>query len=332
MITSSKDTEFLVLNNLKDRDLFNYCLANKAASSICNNEDFWRNRYHSVYGETGVTPSSTWKKLYLSTYFLVIDITDDIYDRFNPLQNREYFRTENSNIEEIEMKTYKGKNIIKAMIDNIFPRKIKRAFPLHGENYLQNNQEKLRELNRYMELRNGKWTDISLIEAEKIWQYEPDFIFVPSLRVAGYKDELRKYFVKIGNPEANINAHLEQNYSKNMTEYMRKMYEQEDKEVKDIETIKVNPICAIVQENVYMFDEKLSLKILSKLTVKDDYSCLWIFRIDNKEQEKYVIETYLEYGNFLKWDEIKGDIKDIPTDDLQIKRISLEKYDELSED
>lgn len=144
MITSSKDTEFLVLNNLKDRDLFNYCIANKAASSICNNEDFWRNRYHSVYGETGVTPSSTWKKLYLSTYFLVIDITN-LYERFNPLQNPEYFRTEKSNIEEIEIKTDKNK-IIKAKLKRIFPRKIKRAFPLYNEIYLQNNQENLDNL------------------------------------------------------------------------------------------------------------------------------------------------------------------------------------------
>lgn len=195
-----------------------------------------------------------------------------------------------------------------------------------------------------MELRNGKWTDISLIEAEKVWQHEPDFIFVPSLRVAGYKDELKNYFVEVGNPEANINAHLEMSYSKNMSENMRKMYEEEDKEVrtyefpftigakrkfiKDIETMEVSPICSIIGERVYMFDEKLSLRILSKITVKGDDRYIWIFRIDNKEQEKYIIESYLQSGNVLQWNDIKGDIKDIPTDDLQIKRISLEKFDE----
>jgi hypothetical protein len=64
-LTGIRDVDNLILKNLNDKDLFSFCLAN---NSLCPNEDFWRNRFLSKYGEEGrilKLPKRTWKNFYL---------------------------------------------------------------------------------------------------------------------------------------------------------------------------------------------------------------------------------------------------------------------------
>jgi hypothetical protein len=51
LLTGLKDTDFIVLSNLNDRDLLSVCLVNKNINKLCKDENFWRNRFISKYGE-----------------------------------------------------------------------------------------------------------------------------------------------------------------------------------------------------------------------------------------------------------------------------------------
>lgn len=60
-----KDESALVLNELDDKSLFNYCLTNK---SLCPGEEFWRNRFIRKYGKVASefkNVDRTWKNYYL---------------------------------------------------------------------------------------------------------------------------------------------------------------------------------------------------------------------------------------------------------------------------
>jgi hypothetical protein len=68
MLTGTRDTNLLVLENLNDRDLLSYCQTNRYAQNLCKNEDFWRNRFIKVYGGEAAQlkdRNRTWKDFYL---------------------------------------------------------------------------------------------------------------------------------------------------------------------------------------------------------------------------------------------------------------------------
>ena len=52
ILTGNKDTNLLVLSNLNDRDLLNFCSVNSSANQLCRNESFWRNRFIQNFGGT----------------------------------------------------------------------------------------------------------------------------------------------------------------------------------------------------------------------------------------------------------------------------------------
>ena len=69
-----KDTDLIILSKLDDKDLFSTCLVNKAANKLCNNEDFWRNRFVSKYGELAAKykpVNRSWRNHYLK---VIIDL------------------------------------------------------------------------------------------------------------------------------------------------------------------------------------------------------------------------------------------------------------------
>jgi hypothetical protein len=65
-LTNGKDTDLLILEKLNDRDLINICLANKSANKLCNNDDFWRNRFLQKWGYFDKSENRSWKNLYLT--------------------------------------------------------------------------------------------------------------------------------------------------------------------------------------------------------------------------------------------------------------------------
>lgn len=47
----NKDTSLIILSKLNDKDLLSTCMVNKDANKICQDQNFWRNRFISRYGE-----------------------------------------------------------------------------------------------------------------------------------------------------------------------------------------------------------------------------------------------------------------------------------------
>ena len=71
---TTRDTDLIILSKLDDKDLFSTCLVNKAANKLCNNEDFWRNRFVSKYGELAAKykpENRSWRNHYLK---VIIDL------------------------------------------------------------------------------------------------------------------------------------------------------------------------------------------------------------------------------------------------------------------
>lgn len=71
-LTGNKDADLLILSNLEDKDLFNFCLANQKAAVLCRDDNFWRNRFYKKYGALleeapQLKPEDqSWKNFYMS--------------------------------------------------------------------------------------------------------------------------------------------------------------------------------------------------------------------------------------------------------------------------
>lgn len=53
-----------ILNRLSDTQLEKACFLSPEAREICNDEEFWRNRYIDRFGQPLLTPEISWKRLY----------------------------------------------------------------------------------------------------------------------------------------------------------------------------------------------------------------------------------------------------------------------------
>ena len=74
-LTEIKDVDLLILSELDDRDLFNMCLVNKYANKLCQNENFWKDRFMKRFGSTAQKHSSRFKLRNVSwrnTYLKVV--------------------------------------------------------------------------------------------------------------------------------------------------------------------------------------------------------------------------------------------------------------------
>ena len=74
MLSKQKDTDFLIMENLDDRSLLNYCMTNKKGSELCKDEGFWRRRFISKYGENAAKykpVQRTWRQHFLK---ILIDL------------------------------------------------------------------------------------------------------------------------------------------------------------------------------------------------------------------------------------------------------------------
>jgi hypothetical protein len=48
---TNRDTDLIILSKLNDKDLLSTCLVNKSVNRLCQDENFWRNRFISKYGQ-----------------------------------------------------------------------------------------------------------------------------------------------------------------------------------------------------------------------------------------------------------------------------------------
>ena len=74
MLTGNKDTDFIILNKLKDYELTQVCQANKYVNSLCNDDLFWMNRVLDRFGKylgssknirENYLNGRTWKEYYM---------------------------------------------------------------------------------------------------------------------------------------------------------------------------------------------------------------------------------------------------------------------------
>ena len=69
MFTPIRDLDLKILSNLNDRDLFSFCLTDKTANKLCQDENLWRNKFIDRFGHEMMKykpEERTWKKYYLS--------------------------------------------------------------------------------------------------------------------------------------------------------------------------------------------------------------------------------------------------------------------------
>ena len=62
-LSGVKDIDLKILSELEDRDLFSFCLADKAVNKMCKDENFWRNRFVSRFGQ--IDKPESWRQYYL---------------------------------------------------------------------------------------------------------------------------------------------------------------------------------------------------------------------------------------------------------------------------
>ena len=67
LLSGIRDVNLKILEDLNDEDLFSFCIVNKEANKLCDNENFWRNRFLKRFGQLyEKSEGRTWKNFYLT--------------------------------------------------------------------------------------------------------------------------------------------------------------------------------------------------------------------------------------------------------------------------
>ena len=67
LLTGIRDVNLKILQELDDEELFSFCIVNKEAHKLCENENFWRNRFLKRFGKLYAKDEKrTWKNFYLT--------------------------------------------------------------------------------------------------------------------------------------------------------------------------------------------------------------------------------------------------------------------------
>lgn len=128
--TGQKDVDITLLNLLEDKDLINMCLTNKYINSICENDNFWRDRIINKYRTLpDISPFKTYREFYASSKMKALQlcsaisnipkrsqlVVDDFYNPYTGFINANF--TLNSNLT-----TYLLLKIVLTRITSFVPR------------------------------------------------------------------------------------------------------------------------------------------------------------------------------------------------------------------
>lgn len=102
-ITGNKDLDFLILNNLDDKDLLNFCLTK---NNICD-EEFWKKRTYSKFKDICKPSDKTWKQYYLYrlTHIVLAYRIDGVKITIEVDKNGEYSQSYLNTVKEIHKKS-----------------------------------------------------------------------------------------------------------------------------------------------------------------------------------------------------------------------------------
>jgi hypothetical protein len=72
ILTRKKDVDLIILSNLDDKTLFNFCISNpknEYLKKLCGDESFWRNRLKNNFPEFNTEKKRNWKQTYLALVY-----------------------------------------------------------------------------------------------------------------------------------------------------------------------------------------------------------------------------------------------------------------------
>ena len=75
-LTGIKDVDLLILSQMDDKTLYNFCKVNKSARKICSDENFWKNRFIKKYGMDAVKykpKNKSWKEHYSFVHYMIFE-------------------------------------------------------------------------------------------------------------------------------------------------------------------------------------------------------------------------------------------------------------------
>jgi len=72
ILTRKKDVDLIILSNLDDKTLFNFCISNpkdEYLKKLCGDESFWRNRLKNNFPKFKTEKKRNWKQTYLALVY-----------------------------------------------------------------------------------------------------------------------------------------------------------------------------------------------------------------------------------------------------------------------
>lgn len=112
-LVGDKNINSKILDELDDRELFNFCITDKSASAMCTYEPFWMNRLRRRYPYLVEfkTINETWKTLYLRMSYYITKLNEEYGIPYIPVKEYDPSKFYNEN-KEVGLLT-SGSNIFK---------------------------------------------------------------------------------------------------------------------------------------------------------------------------------------------------------------------------
>ena len=92
-LTGNRDADLIILSNLDDRSLFNFCLTNSSANQLCKVESFWMNRFRKKFGNIAAKykpEERSWRQHYLKVVADLDEYSEDPWSFFDNLVDAVY--------------------------------------------------------------------------------------------------------------------------------------------------------------------------------------------------------------------------------------------------
>lgn len=274
--TGNKDVDYKIMMELDDESLLNFCQTDRYIKSICEDDNFWLRRSINRYGETVSKPyNKTWKEHYL---FLInhYNVTRKYVDSVVTIHVEKNFRALDEYIQQaksIYNEEYSGYYVLKSdeEIREIIGNVVAEAVIFHGILILEHantrinifedgnifgtsggkdsilifapnpNKHKLAWSNNQLEhsKREHKYLDLTNVGYVTLDHgFNDNYIYVPSLRVAGHQNDIIDHFLMLGVRLEEITAHVNRSYNiSNIDNVMKNSYEQELRELEEYKVL-----------------------------------------------------------------------------------------------
>lgn len=208
-LTGNKNTDIIALNKLSDEDLRAVCQINSYTRNICNDDLFWASRLQSRYPRILSPGRYTWRDLYFyiqiqQKYGTYLGSIDDIAaDKPASVSAEQYLSWLDRFFKLMEIAA--NNSSVYVFLENLphpLFELINRAYQdINGAQWGPNKIESLREVHRFYEVSSHKLRTFSPNE-------DPDYLFLETIRLAGYPDEIRNFLTSFGYGPNDMNIHI----------------------------------------------------------------------------------------------------------------------------